>query len=81
MQTLVNVLGWIGAVLYLVAYALISSKKVEGDASLYQGINILAGILVVLNSFYWHAYPSAALNVAWIGVAVFTLGRKYLLQK
>ena len=81
MQTLVDILGWIGALLYLVAYALISSKKVEGDTPLYQGINILAGIFVVLNSFYWRAYPSAALNVAWIGVAVFTLGCKYLLQR
>lgn len=81
MQLLIDVLGWIGAVLYLAAYALISLKKVEGDSNLYQGINILAGILLIANSFYWRAYPSAALNVAWIGIAIFTLGRKYLVQR
>ena len=57
MQTLIDILGWTGAVLYLIAYALISLKKVEGDAFLYQSINIVAGILVVFNSFYWRAYP------------------------
>ena len=81
MQLLVDILGWAGMTLYLVAYALISLKKVEGDSNLYQGLNILAGILLITNSFYWRAYPSAALNVAWIGIAVFTLGRKYAVQK
>jgi len=78
MQTLIDILGWLGTILYLVAYGLISLKKVEGDSNLYQGINIVAGFFLITNSFYWHAYPSAALNVAWIGIAVFTLGRKYL---
>jgi hypothetical protein len=78
MAILVDVLGWIGTVLYLIAYALVSLKKVDGDALLYQGINIVAGILLVINTFYWRAYPSLGLNAAWIGIAVFTLGRKLL---
>ena len=78
---MVDVLGWLGTILYLVAYALISLKKVEGDSNLYQGINIVAGIFLITNTLYWRAYPSSALNLAWIGIAVFTLGRKYLVQK
>ena len=77
MQILVDVLGWVGAILYLVGYALVSMKRVEGDSLLFQGINIMAGILLVINTFYWRSYPSVALNVAWIGIAVFTLRRKY----
>jgi len=81
MQLLIDIMGWAGTILYLVAYALISLKKVEGDSNLYQGINILAGVLLITNSFSWRAYPSAALNVAWIGIAVFTLGRKCTIQR
>jgi len=81
MQILVDVLGWIGAVLFLTAYALVSLKKVEGDSILFQGINIVAGIFLITNTVYWKAYPSAALNLAWIGVAIFTLGRKQLAKK
>jgi hypothetical protein len=81
MQTLVDTLGWTGTVLYLIAYGLVSLKKVEGDSVLYQGINILAGVLLIANTFYWRAYPSLGLNAAWIGIAVFTLGRKYAAQK
>jgi len=81
MQLLIDILGWTGMVLFLVAYALISLKKADGDSNIYQGINILAGLLLITNSFYWRAYPSAALNVAWIGIAFFTLGRKYAVSR
>ena len=81
MQLLIDVMGWAGTVLYLIAYALISLKRVEGDSTLYQGLNILAGVLLITNSFYWRAYPSAGLNLVWIGIAVFTLGRKYAVQR
>ena len=81
MQPLVDILGWTGMILYLVAYALVSLKKTEGDSWLYQGLNIVAGLTLITNSFFYRAYPSAALNVAWIGIAVFTLGRKHFLPK
>lgn len=80
MQLLIDILGWAGTVLYLLAFALISFKKVEGDSLLYQSINILAGTLLIVNTFYWRAYPSLGLNAAWIAIAVFTLGRKYAAQ-
>jgi hypothetical protein len=80
MQILIDTLGWIGTVLYLVAYALVSLKKVEGDSLLYQGINIVAGLLLIVNTCYWRAYPSVGLNAAWLGIGVITLGRKLLVR-
>ena len=53
MQLLIDIMGWAGTILYLVAYARVSVKKVEGDSNLYQGINLLAGVLLITNSFYW----------------------------
>jgi uncharacterized membrane protein len=76
MNSFINILGWIGTILYLIAYALISAKRTEGDSWLYQGINMIAGVLLIVNTIYLGAYPSAALNIAWVGIAVFTLGRK-----
>jgi hypothetical protein len=76
MEQIINTLGWLGAILYLIAYGLISIKKVEGDSWLYQGLNIFAGIFLIVNTLYLRAYPSAGLNVVWVGIAVLTLGRK-----
>lgn len=81
MRILINILGWAGAILFLIAYALVSLKKVEVDSLLYQGINILAGILLIINTLYLHAYPSLVMNTAWIGIAVVTLARKYSVRK
>lgn len=74
----INLLGWTGSVLYLIAYALVSLKKVEGDSILYQGMNIIAGILLVIYTIYLGAYATTALNAVWAAIGLFTLGRKWL---
>jgi hypothetical protein len=75
-RTIIDILGWAGTILYLIAYGLISVKKAEGDSWLYQGLNIFAGIFLIINTLYLRAYPSAGLNIAWVGIALLTLGRK-----
>lgn len=77
---LISVLGWIGSILYLLAYALVSLKKAEGDSFLYQGINILAGILLVIYTVYFGTYATAGLNTAWVIIGLLTLGRKWLIR-
>lgn len=76
MESFINIIGWIGTVLYLIAYGMVSLKKVEGDSWLYQGLNFVAGILLIINTMYLRAYPSAGLNIAWVAIAVLTLGQK-----
>lgn len=79
-RVLIDILGWIGTITYLVAYGLVSAKKVQGDSWLYQGLNFAAGVLLIINTLYLQAYPSAGLNIAWVGIAIFTLGRKVLVR-
>ena len=63
-RTIIDILGWLGTILYLVAYGLISTSKVEGASWTYQGLNIFAGAFLIINTFYLRANPSAGLNVA-----------------
>jgi hypothetical protein len=76
-QIVVDVLGWTGTALFLAAYLLVSLKRVEGDSVLYQAMNIAAGALLVINTFYWRAYPSFGLNIVWIAIGVYTLARRH----
>jgi hypothetical protein len=76
MNSLINILGWAGTILYLVAYGLVSAKKAASDSWLYQGMNIIAATLLIINTLYLRAYPSVGLNIAWVGIAIVTLGRK-----
>jgi uncharacterized membrane protein YuzA (DUF378 family) len=78
MNLLINILGWTGSVLYLLAYALISAKKVAGDSLLYQGMNIVAGIFLVIYTLSLQAYATTGLNAVWVAIGLVTLGRKWL---
>ncbi|HLO17245.1 MAG TPA: hypothetical protein VK206_20600 [Anaerolineales bacterium] len=79
-KLLINILGWTGSVLYLVAYALVSAKKAEGDSMLYQGMNIFAGILLVIYTLALGAYATTGLNAVWVAIGLFTIGRKWFIR-
>jgi len=78
LKLLIDILGWTGSVLYLLAYALVSLRKTEGDSLIYQGINIIAGILLVVYTLSLGAFATTGLNAVWVAIGVFTLGRKWL---
>ena len=69
----IDVAGWAGVVALLVAYGLVSARRLEGDSAVYQWLNLAGGALVLLNSFHHRAFPSVAVNVVWIAIALYTL--------
>jgi len=73
---LIDLLGWVGAAALLMAYGLVSARKVEGDSLGYQLLNLAGGALLILNSGYYGAYPSVGVNLVWMGIAALTLFRK-----
>jgi len=79
-QLFIDILGWTGSILYLLAYALVSAKKTDGDSLLYQGMNIIAGILLVIYTLSLGAYATTGLNAVWVAIGLITLGRKWLIR-
>ena len=68
-----DIFGWIGAVLILGAYFLISLDIIAAHTYLYQILNIAgAGGLLVLG-ISRKAYPSVATNTAWILIGIFAI--------
>lgn len=78
---LINIIGWTGTAMLLLAYGLVSTKKLEGDSLTYQWLNLVGSALLIANSFHFGAYPSVFVNLFWIGIAIFALGRKRILKK
>jgi hypothetical protein len=73
MNVWIEVMGWIGALLILAAYGLISAGKLEARSALYQLMNIVAAAGLIVNSGWNGALPSAALNVVWLFIGLYTL--------
>lgn len=73
---LVDLLGWVGTFTYLAAYYLVSVRWLAPDSFPYQGMNLLGGLLLSLNSAYHHAWPSLGLNLAWMLIGMVIVGKK-----
>lgn len=65
-QIVVEVAGWTGATLILLAYLLLSAGKLTGQSLVYQGMNVIGAAGFVINGWWHGAIPSASLNVLWL---------------
>ncbi|MFZ5918347.1 MAG: CBU_0592 family membrane protein [Chloroflexota bacterium] len=74
-NVLIDLIGWSGAVSVLLAYALVSTRKMEGDSFVYQLLNLAGSLLLIVNSSFYGAFPSVGVNVVWAGIAIYALTR------
>jgi hypothetical protein len=71
----IEVIGWLAALLILVAYALLSAGKLTASDRAYQWMNVIGALGFIINSGWNGAIPSAALNVVWAGIGLAALWR------
>ena len=67
-QTTVEIVGWIGGALILLAYLLLSAGRLDGKSRLYQWMNVFGAAGFVANGWYHDAIPSTVLNVIWMAI-------------
>jgi hypothetical protein len=66
--------GWIGTVLIVLAYALISNGVVTMGFA-YQGMNLVGAALLGVNVLQKKAWASFTLQIVWIGISLFALAK------
>jgi hypothetical protein len=66
MELAVEVAGWTGAALILLAYLLLSAGKLTGQSLSYQLMNVFGAAGFIVNGWWHRAIPSASLNVIWL---------------
>jgi len=69
----IEIIGWIGAGGVLLAYLLVSTRKIAPTSKEYQLINLFGALGIIVNSAVHMAIPSVALNVAWLLIALYGL--------
>ncbi|HEV2441672.1 MAG TPA: hypothetical protein VGT07_04050 [Steroidobacteraceae bacterium] len=67
---LIDIIGWLGAVILVSAFGLLSYGSVDGRSRVYQTLNTVAGVLLGVNCAWHRTWPSVAVNIIWIGIAV-----------
>jgi hypothetical protein len=74
----VNVVGWLGMALLISAYALVTTGRITGPSLTFQLMNLVGGATLMVNSAYYSAWPSAALNLVWVVIGTLGLARARL---
>lgn len=71
MELIVDILGWLGSILVLLAFGLNIYKKITSDSITYLVLNFVGGIFLIIYSYYYHAYANAFINLVWTIVSIF----------
>jgi len=72
---LVELVGWLGALLVLGAYILASTGRLSGTSAAFQWMNILGASFFIVNTWWHGAIPSMVLNIVWGAIGFVTLWR------
>ena len=67
-----DISGWIGMILVLIAYILLSTNKLKNGAT-YQLLNLLAAVLMAIGLYPKNAWFSFTLQVVWGIVAIIAI--------
>ena len=70
--------GWIGGLLLICAYALVSFGKISPRGGVFQSLNLAGSLMLAGNSAFHHAWPSVSVNLIWIGIGAGALMKCWL---
>jgi len=70
MDLIIESIGWTGAILVLWAYYANSTGKMDASSTIYQILNLLGALCLIVHTFWNHAYPSMVVNIIWSAIAL-----------
>lgn len=77
LEIAIEIAGWVGAVLVLIGYVLVSTGRLEGRSIAFQMLNLIGALGFIANTAWHGAIPSMALNIVWSAIALYTLARTW----
>ena len=74
-ERLTEFAGWVGVVLILLAYALLSFGFLESTDARYHVLNLLGGVGIIIDALADKNYQPVVLNLMWAAIAVYAIAR------
>ncbi|MBT6401442.1 hypothetical protein HN803_00895 [candidate division WWE3 bacterium] len=70
---MIEMMGWIGLTLLLVAYFLEATNKLPDGSKQYFLLNLIGSISISLHAYYIGSMPILILNIVWALVSAYEL--------
>ena len=77
MKIFVDVLGWTGSALVLIAYYLVSTQRIDSKNYVFHVLNSLGSACLIANTLFYRTYPVVTLNLIWLGIGISSLVKIY----
>ena len=74
---IIDSIGWVGSFLLIIAYYQNSKDKITAQSFMYQFLNVTGSLLLIVNTFFYGAYPSGVVNIIWVFIGVYHLNKSY----
>ena len=74
-ESTVTIIGWLGFIFCTVAYLLLNLKILRFDHLVYQLLNVIGGVGLVISALYFDDAPNLAANGVWVFIALFGVFR------
>ena len=72
------VVGWVGTFLLLLAYVLVSMRRLDGDGPAFQLLNVSGSVGLGVAAVAGGVWSAATLNALWVAVGLVILARRAL---
>lgn len=60
-----DLVGCLGTLVVLVAYALLQAKKLDSDSPLFSFLNLLAAMMILISLYYAWNFAAVMMEVSW----------------
>ena len=74
-ESTVTIIGWLGFIFCTVAYLLLNLKVLRFDHPVYQLLNVIGGVGLVISALFFDDAPNLAANGVWVLIALFGVVR------
>jgi len=76
-----TLLGWVGAFILIFAFFQVTRGKLSPSSNMYQYLNILASLFLLVSSYKIGAWFAVTLNGFWLAVSLYGIINVYLKKK
>lgn len=72
---IIDTIGWIGSCILIIAYWMNSKGKIDAQSYIYQLLNVIGSLLLIVNTLFYGAYPSSAVNIIWVFIGIIYMNK------
>ncbi len=73
-----DIIGCVGTLIIVVAYALLQARKLEPDGVLYSLLNVTGAVMILVSLYYVWNVAAVVMEVTWLIISAYGLGKGIL---